>query len=251
MKIGQVLLVVTAALAALASFYFARGCVSKKESKVWDLVVPNSPKLLNPDSSKPMNPEFAVEDFKKVYQAILAFRQRTGNLPRMRDIWDRNGNDPSKLPLQALTAPDQGFADYNVDENKPVYMLETFLPRPDKLPRPAYPKDGDRDVWCWTDIYRRHYTTVLPNGLQTRELKGVYVVLWSDGVIEKVPTDEILNFKLATGESTRTFKGQAGLNLKEAYSDRDLYLKMQGVLLLEGGQAVAGQDHKSGLLPKH
>jgi hypothetical protein len=161
------------------------------------------------------NPDNAIQDLTKLYTAFIAYRQEKGKLPEPKDLFDfsRPIAPGIQLKEEDLRTPDAHLADGYTkgDQSFSEYALTYLTPRPNGQPRPAFPKDGERDVWLYCETYARTGTRVYRDHTTKLEPMGYYVVLWSDGVIEKVPTLDMVGYQDSPRSWTFTFKGQAGL----------------------------------------
>ena len=169
------------------------------------------------------DPQNAVVDFKRIYAAMDGYRRSRGTLPPLQKLL----GDPGGLGLTAedLSNPDAQYADAYVSGQKNLssYMFAYLQPRPDGKPKPAFPAAGEKDAWLVSTDYVRRNQTVYQDQHQDLDFKGAYVVLWSDGTVEKVPILKGLYAKADVG-SVLDFKGQAGLpddskGLKDIYKE--------------------------------
>lgn len=159
------------------------------------------------------NPEYAVEDLRKVYAALDAFRKKHGRLPQLREIldWDGKHPGPGKLTKEDWTTPDMSLASSNNSPNDSAIEFNFRARRPDGSEKPAFPKAGEKDVWASSDVYVRIRQTVYRDRPETLSPVGTYVVLWSDGTIEKIPATSKLVYRESDRVYGHAFPGQAGL----------------------------------------
>jgi hypothetical protein len=169
-------------------------------------------------------PEDVERDFRKIYDAILAFRKATGHLPVRGggvDLVEFAKSHPEVDLTEAnLTPRDFTHSDRYASGSRShfEYMFNLRGGRPFAVPMPAVPKPGERDAWVSTDLFLKRNTVVYPNMTAKSNPTGFYIVLWSDGQIERVPPDG----KVFVSESdglTEYYAGQAGVP-KNAVSGR-------------------------------
>lgn len=180
-------------------------------------------KMFEENWDKPGNPEHAITDLKKMYWVIDQFRRKNNRLPELREILSDalRSDNPNMLGLEDQTTPDGHLKDgHTPGATNDTYFYAFRTKRPDGNARPAFPKSGEKDVWVYTDAYVRRRQTVYQDHRSTFQPSGVYVVLWSDGTIEKVPMPEMLKYRVSDTEWRYTFRGQAGVP-KDAVSWAD------------------------------
>ncbi|RYG96228.1 MAG: hypothetical protein EON58_12540 [Alphaproteobacteria bacterium] len=198
-----------------------------KESPEWDgKAIPKEGLVLNPEGKNLGDPENAAGDFKRVYAAMDAYRRANGKLPTLQELTDFKSPLAQGFQLSAedLTTPDGKYADgYVPGQQNLSYMFAFIQPRPNGKERPAFPAAGERDVWLVSTDYVRRNQRMHQDKHSDIDFRGVYVVLWSDGKIEKVPVDGVVFASASAKSFGLNFPGQAGLpkgskGLAEIYS---------------------------------
>ncbi|RYG36599.1 hypothetical protein EON81_09300 [bacterium] len=127
----------------------------------------------------------------------------------------KNFSRPSLALVEAedLRNPDYRWSDAIVKDEEfqnDTYGFAFLAPRPNRQSKPLYPKPGERDIWSTCSLYQRKDQVVHPDLTSTFDLKGVTLVLWSDGKIERVPTGEMIWYP-QDGGYVQSFRGQTGL----------------------------------------
>ena len=202
---------VTVAIAGLVvGFFIRKETKAALNMKVWDRVLRDQPVKINPEGAKnPGNPNEAVQRLRRIYHVMNSYREKHNGLPSLGELLG-SGSKPGLIAQEDQVLPDQEFKDGLPDPSKNDCFTWAYRsPRPNGQPKPAFPSTGEKDVWVYTDLYIRRNQTIMPDGHSEFEPRGVYVVLWSDGTIEKVPMQDAV----LIGEglsSTYSFAGQAG-----------------------------------------
>lgn len=196
--------------------------------------IPRSGLVLNPEGrSNPGEPLEAERDLKEVYRGLVAYIERNGKFPMPGEL---AGSDekPGLLARDLFKLPDIDFSDYGSSkEPNATYAFAYRAPRFDMTPKPVRPAAGERDVWMYTDAYVRRNTTVFRDGTRTMDPQGAYVVLWSDGQIERIhPLDVVW-----TGpdhDRIMRFPGEPGTetSAKNAVTERNRLLESDGIRLV-------------------
>jgi hypothetical protein len=146
----------------------------------------------------PGDPEEAVKDFKRIYAAMDAYRKKHGKLPPgLNELAELPASDPSHLTREDLQNPDWQYSEDPgalAGWERPLCdYAQRFLmkKRPDGTPLPAFPADGERDVWVKSDLAARSGTVLYPDGSADKRFSGAFVVLFSDGSIGKFKHREV------------------------------------------------------------
>jgi hypothetical protein len=154
-----------------------------------------------------------VKDFRRIYAAMDAYRKRHKGFPRsLQDLVKRG-----QLTKEDLQNPDWKYAedpDALAGKEQPacVYAQNFLVKRPDKTPKPAFPKKGELDVWLYSNLTAMRGTVLYPDWSEDRHFSGVFVVLFSDGTIGRFKHKEVftvdnLNYPRAT---SMAFPGMTG-----------------------------------------
>ena len=171
--------------------------------------------VVNPRGVNLGNPENAVKDLRRIGQAMLAYRSEHGALPPLAVLLNTSKPISSTVWLtdDDFKNPDSAYSDSFDPEDQGLsrYGFAFLAPRPDGRPKPAYPKAGERDVWLVCNDYYRSNTRVAYDRRGTLDIRGVYVVLWSDGNVEKIPAAKTLFTKSGSRSMTMGFPGEAGM----------------------------------------
>lgn len=171
--------------------------------------------LLNSNSERPGNPEATEAKFAKIYKEIVAFRERNGRLPYA-------GSELALQPSE-LQSDDTKFTDEYARgiRDHLGFHFDLRSKRPDGSDRPATPKRPERDVWVTTEDYVRSNARLFPDGTVRSKPSGFYIVLWSDGKVERVPVGERIWVNSSRGLIS-TFRGQAGVDPKKARKESEM-----------------------------
>jgi hypothetical protein len=170
---------------------------------------------LNPHGLDQTRPAEVEEDFALLYKAICAFREAHNRLPYApQELLEFGSKLPeeSRLEQAHLGSQDYRYSDYFAQgfRDHLGYTFDLRAHRPDGTQRPAWPIGDDRDVWVSTDIYTRSNATVYPNMRVQGRPDGFYIVLWSDGTIERINVNDTVWVSSAT-TLEQYFPGQAKL----------------------------------------
>ncbi|MDX2066024.1 MAG: hypothetical protein SFX74_09805 [Fimbriimonadaceae bacterium] len=202
--------------------------------------IPPGGKIKNPRGKNPGNPENAVSDFKRVYPAMVAFRKLHGRLPSLRELLDfeRPLAPGHHLREEDFVAADYQYSDrYLPEAENHSYMFAYANERPDGTPKPAFPKPGERDVWLVSDDYTRLNVVTYPDERSARDYRGVYVVLWSDGKIEKIRNADTLHSP-TDGGWLLAFPGETGVS-KHAQTHAEFYSEDEFNFIFVEGKLVS------------
>jgi len=195
-KIKFIITIVLASAACLAGFLLARASLRKESLAVYQdgRKIPPSGLVIDPQGvNNPGDTRNAERDFRKIYKALITFRKSKGRLPKGGEFLTLNSDGESAVGLthDDLHNPDRRFADgKDVREGAKLscdYALAWLAKRKDGTKKPSFPKRGERDVWMISQDYIRDGLTIYPDGTGKYHKKGVYVVLFSDGKIERIP----------------------------------------------------------------
>ena len=176
----------------------------------------------------PGDPENAVKAFRKIYAAMDAFRRINNRLPEPEEMMDFSKPlaPGHQLTREDFNTPDWPYSDrYLQKDRNPNYQFTYYTARPDGTPRPAFPAKGEKDIWFRCDDYTRSNQIVQRDHTKDSFFPtGVFVVLWSDGSIEKVPVQDEAHFQDPKQRNAliSSIKGQAGLP-KKIITAADLY----------------------------
>ncbi|MDX1931950.1 MAG: hypothetical protein SFU56_05035 [Capsulimonadales bacterium] len=164
---------------------------------------------VNPAGDVLGNPEEAVKDFRQIYAVMERYRREHGKLPGAGELM-------KELPRDAFHTPDFGRSDIHAafSDTTAEYIWQYPAERPNGQAYPATPKPGERDVWMICDTYARMNQTVFRDRHSEYSPKGCYVVLWSDGTVEKIPVRDVIYYQTGRNEWTLGFRGETGLPTK-------------------------------------
>ncbi len=189
--------------------------------------IPKAGLVVNPAGERPGDPAEAERDFRRIYQALTAFRDAHRRLPTPLELIG-DGKSPSQV---GLTMADFQTPDYKESDghsanrwNATQYELSYLSDRPDGTRKPDFPASGERDVWMTTDVYARRHQIVRPDARSEMRWTGCYVLLWSDGKIERVAPGDVLTYLDSPIAATWTYRGQTG-NPKGVVSAREAAAK--------------------------
>lgn len=178
-------------------------------------VVPQEGLKLNPHGLVGLEND-AEQDFLRIHAAMRAYNKQYGQFPTsLRHLVSYTKTWPAwqRLTMEDLSSPDASKSDEPTHTTyTKCYMWSFRAPRPDGSPKPALPKPGERDVWLVSQNAYRSNHVVYPDGSQTYRPEGYFLVLWSDGAVERVkPDDRVL---VSSGRSCGgeiAFRGAAGV----------------------------------------
>jgi hypothetical protein len=110
----------------------------------------------NSEVQHKLDPENAEVDFKRLYEAIDAYRHAHNRLPTHKELMDTSRPlvEGFHLTDEDMNNPDEPYL--LKENNKELsfdYVIQLELPRPDGTSKPAFPADGERDVWLYTLAY--------------------------------------------------------------------------------------------------
>jgi len=177
--------------------------------------VPENGLVLHPAGrDHPGNPDEAVRDFTKIYAAIAAYRSVNSKLPTLRELLDFSKplTPGHQLQEDDFKTPDHVYADNYLekDQSPSHYMLSLYGTRSDGSATSVVSSTSSRDVWLVCTDYTRTNQTVHRDRHSEYEYSGVFVVLWSDGAVEKIRNGDQL--VMPTGKTRAMyFKGQSGI----------------------------------------
>jgi hypothetical protein len=215
-KYGSWIAVISAG-AAIGGIVGFRAAQPRRIESYNGIPIPDAGLVIDPQGvGHPGDPANSDEDFRVIYAAIDKFRHANKRLPKMVELVGSRANGFHGLvPADAWTNPDTQYAD-GPDPSKRAskmfqYILNIASPRLDGKPKPAFPKNGERDVWLVAEQCARENKVMLPAHQVRCKLTGCFVVLWSDGVIQRVPTSQRL--VVTRNKKRRDFliAGEAGI----------------------------------------
>lgn len=177
-------------------------------------VIPLSGMLLNPSGLENLKGD-AEEDFLRLHRALRNYAKQHEKLP----------DDPRWLieftkswpPERRVEASTFGTDDYKASDTYSKadegfnYSWAYRSPRANGLPKPAEPSGDERDVWVYTDVYVRSGRRVFRDGSFVTEPAGSYLVLWSDGQIERTRLEDRVLVSLGGRGKTYFFRGETGV----------------------------------------
>ncbi|GEM_PF-2121864 len=176
-------------------------------------VIPAGGLLVNPNGLSGLSND-TEGDFRKLYRAIDAYVTAKGTLPddpRSLIPFTQDWPVGRRITEEALYTPDYRKSDvYSPKDEKFNYLWAYRSPRADGTAKPPRPPSGERDVWLYTETYVRERKRVFRDGSSVTHPKGRYVVLWSDGTVEKVGFDRLVTAPSGASGEAYFFKGEAG-----------------------------------------
>jgi hypothetical protein len=185
------------------------------------------------------------EDFRKLYGALTAYAKTNSRLPEdPRELVAFTSEWPAnrRVTEEAFYSPDYKSSDvYSPLDEKFSYMWAYRSPRADGTSKPAFPKRGERDVWLATESYVRENKKVFRDGTYVSQPTGSYLLLWSDGKVEKVGLDRRRMARSGNTGYAYFFAGEANEMRK---SDENLPKK--GKWWPEPGAGTAKPDLSTG-----
>ena len=178
-------------------------------------VIPPEGLVFNPRARIPFDPGEVVKDFTRIYAAMDGFRKIHRRLPTPAELLDFSKEivPGVRLGLADFQTPDAVNANFYADTSpgRKDYGIAFPNHRPDGAPRPAFPGAGERDVWLASSACARRDQHIFQDGHSETTYFGFHLVLWSDGVIERVPQQSTVWFNSHDGGLQMEFPGQAGL----------------------------------------
>ena len=208
----------------------------------------------------PGNPENGVQGLKRLYSAIQIFRSNhNGNYPAsssaliddcIRDP-GRYGVSDWKAFMDSFYNPDNRYGDGSFRKPDKMMMVSVVGIRPDGKPVGGPKPAGTRDLIGISDLYYHENSRIYSESHGTVNPVGVYLLLWDDGTVEKLPYHQRMYVKIAPEAWKAAFPGQAGLP-KKGVSTYDEWYKSQGWKAgprgVPGGSGLDGRTYnpKSG-----
>ena len=213
------------------------------------------------------NPDKGVADLQAIYRVIKTYRARTRGVctPNYISsiITDASNNPteygfPNRKEVEKLFHNSDSLLSDSAKRNKisrPPVLYSILCGRPDGT-YVSDPKAGDtRDVLAWTPIYVYENTRLFRGEKMTYNPVGVYLVLWDDGQVEKIPYHKVVftrvkDMEVLIGIKRRSngrilaFPGQAGLS-KDAITYDQMWQEMgmkRGPRGKEGGKGESPAD---------
>lgn len=169
----------------------------------------------------PGNPARALRDGVRFFGILQAYRDsHGGRWPQSKELADELVRNPRRYGFPDVISAHRAFAnpDFRYSDDAFVRSLpEGAFPwlvhstRPDGSPIGSPARVGTRDVLATCSLYAHMNVRHLPGSDSTTiDPVGFYIVVWEDGLVEKVPLTETL---MAAGPGGRqvAFKGQAGV----------------------------------------
>ncbi len=163
----------------------------------------------------PGNTSKVVESFKKVYRAMDAFRKVNGRLPLPFELLDTSkplvpGFQLNPDDFQNPDVKTVEYANSHPLSMEPHYALAYRHPRPNGLKKPAFPKQGERDVWLVSNHFERLASVNSKSGRQI-VYYGFMIALFSDGSVSVVPASKMLATINRRNMVHQEFPGETGL----------------------------------------
>lgn len=173
----------------------------------------------------PVKEEHIVDVTKKLHvlhQGILAFREKTGRLPTApRELIGIKLANGTTIGESHLKSPYYAMSDRAVEGNEDYgYSFELLANRPDGSKKPVRPKPGEKDAWVTTGEFTRKNAILYPNWTSKRSPGGEFLVLWSDGTVERIPYEKLCWVEVGRSLEAH-FPGQTGMPEKHL-TNRDL-----------------------------
>lgn len=209
----------------------------------------------------PGDPSNGIEDLKKIHSFIVAYRERhQGAYPAragdiLRDIYDAPGSYGIEKPgdaFQAFVNPDSRYADGRGSQQAPknaiVISYQLFDKRADGTALGTPKQLGTRDLLAFTPMYSHENVRVFEGERSTSNPVGVFLVLWDDGEVEKVPYDKrifVPQGELREGKYGRwgfAFPGQAGVPANALSYDK-FHQKMGATIGPRGEKGSKGKSY--------
>jgi len=210
-----------------------------KMNQPFDPAIPPEGLVVNPKGVDLGDPENAVKDFRRIYSAMDAYRRQTNRLPSLGELLDFSKPLAGvQLTKDDFNVPDAHLADGYVEgnQNLSTFMFAYRMPRPNGAPKPAFPAPGERDVWLVATDYTRNNQVLRRDRTADFDFKGVYVVLWSDGQIDKIDAGDA-RFAMKGPSGNLVFAGEAGAP-KDTRSLKDIYSVGGNIRLKKNGKEL-------------
>jgi hypothetical protein len=166
--------------------------------------------LVNPHGLENLEYD-AEDDFRRLAVALREYVDKHEKLPdHPHDLLGLSDGSGGKIDESAFYSQDSERADH---PGQPGFSYSWAWrgPRADGAPKPARPASGERDVWVFSEDYVRSGRRVYRNGTYRSQPEGYYVVLWSDGAVERVPPQDRVLVGSGAFESTYFFRGEVGV----------------------------------------
>lgn len=184
----------------------------------------------------PGDPNRAMRDGVRLYNAMQIYRDHHGGAwPAVSDLMvdriynpKRYGYRDSRSTVYAFMSPDDKYSDNPSVRNDPGRTDPWYMPgrRPDGTPIGGPKAPGTRDIVATCSLYTHMNIKHLSGDATSLGPVGFHIVVWEDGLVEKVPIRETLKVPGAGGW-VEAFRGQAGVP-QGAVSFDDFYKRVVG-----------------------
>ncbi len=156
-----------------------------------------------------------VRDFKRIYQALVAFREEHRRFATFRELLDMSWpNAPQpRIDVQDLEYSGAKRPEYLTSRpyiRGPEYSVHYLARRYNGEARPLFPKSGERDIWVSSWHFVRSRLVKSPRG-SVPENYGVFIGLFSDGEVAVVPAAKMWAVPRSSQSWWAGFPGEAGL----------------------------------------
>lgn len=177
-------------------------------------VIPLNGLLVNSNGLENLKGD-AEDDFQRLHRALSSYAKEYGKLPDdPRWLIEFTSSWPPEHRVEANTFGTDDYAasdTYSKADEGFNYSWAYRSPRANGQPKPARATADQRDVWVYTDVYVRSRRRVFRDGSFVTDPAGSYLVLWSDGKVERVPLEERVLVSLGGRGKTYFFRGETGV----------------------------------------
>lgn len=189
-----------------------QGCSLLDESSK---LSPVSPSTRPPDI--PGNPKNAVHAMKRIYKAFAKYRDATGHLPArqqiLRDLVTKpaHGIELSEEDVICIDAKSAAYSESKPVTTDPSYMLTWNTKRPDGSKKPESPAKGERDLWAYSNHYKRGRYVNLGGKYSQVEYYGFAIGLFSDGTVVVARAEDLVAVRRGSNSWNTYFPMETGV----------------------------------------
>ncbi|HJP83691.1 MAG TPA: hypothetical protein VJ835_09315 [Fimbriimonadaceae bacterium] len=152
-----------------------------------------------------------------IYKALIKYRKATGHLPtRQKVLWDlikqpEYGIELSELDLKCSDALTASYTDSKPVTTDPRYHLKWNGKRPDGSKKPDFPAKGERDLWAFSNHYKRGRSVDLGAKYPYVQYYGFVIGLFSDGTVVVLPAKDLVAVRKGSNSWTTYFPTETGV----------------------------------------
>lgn len=135
---------------------------------------------------------------KRIYKALAKYRDATGHMPArqqvLRDLVTKPayGIELSEEDVICFDAKSAAYPASKPGTTDPRYMLTWNTKRPDGSKKPDTPAKGERDLWAYSNHYKRGRYVNLGGNYPHIEYYGFAIGLFSDGTVVVARAEDLV-----------------------------------------------------------